>query len=200
MMDPYTVYSTGATANFPPATGDLVRDAEKASILQFLHNHRNYLHGRVLDYGCGAQPYRSLVESTGAEYIGVDEGTGLEYGMDASTPKFDAILCTQVLQYIPAPSLLLCRFGFFLRPSGHLILTYPTNWDEVPNDRYGANFDRHRFTKLGMEELLPKAGKAGPFQACLSTFTILHHELRAVVQVGSFRFPLGYGLIARKDS
>ena len=154
----------------------------------------------MLDYGCGAQPYRSLVESTGAEYIGVDEGTGLEYGMDASTPKFDAILCTQVLQYIPAPGLLLCHLGFFLRPGGHLILTYPTNWDEVPNDRYGANFDRHRFTKLGMEELLPKAGKAGSFQACLSTFTILHHELRAVVQVGSFRFPLGYGLIARKDS
>jgi SAM-dependent methyltransferase len=192
---------------------DPIRDMERCSILAFLTEHHQYFRGRVLDYGCGAQPYRKLIEHLpSTEYIPWDRHNGgwqdsqhspYDDPFHVDTPKFSTVLCTQVLQYVPDPISLICRLGFLLHPRGHLILTYPTNWDEVPNDRYGEprglggeSFDMHRFTKLGMEAMIPTE-HSGPFR-CLSRFNILHHELRAVVQVGGFRFPLGYGLVAER--
>jgi SAM-dependent methyltransferase len=164
-----------------------IRELERASIRSFVERNRQYLKGRVLDFGCGRpgtcavpQPYRDLVEG---EYLGYDLGDRIP------VPPFDAILCTQVVQYMEdVPELLryfhavLTRFGQDdLSPSGHLVLTYPTNWDEV------ESFDLWRFTKTGMEMLLKTAG-----------FKIVTHERRAEIDLGGFKFPLGYGVVAQK--
>jgi hypothetical protein len=165
-----------------------VRVLEKESIRQFVAEASPYLTGRVLDYGCGQQPYRDIVEAAGAEYhpfdradfpanvSGQDHGRGLGAWTEAET-----ILCNQVLQYVPQPMPLIQRFHALLQPRrGHLVMTYPTNWDEVEPD------DLWRFTKAGMTRMLEQTG-----------FTILVHERRAEINLGGFRFPLGYGVIAQ---
>lgn len=189
-----------------------LRTIERESIRAFVEQAGidGYLSGRVLDYGCGKQPYRSLVESFGAEYMPYDHSSFPANVSEEDVgdqpfiwPEvdYDAILCTQVVQYIP-----LVRYGeepgrslqgrltnFRLAltvQSGHLILTYPTNWPEVEPE------DLHRFTKAGMERLLTEAG-----------FEIVRHEPRFFARLYSEDVPpkqlspewlaLGYGVIAR---
>ncbi|HXI88462.1 MAG TPA: methyltransferase domain-containing protein [Bryobacteraceae bacterium] len=157
-------------ASFYPA-GDPVRQIERASIRRFVELHAGNLRGRVLDFGAGKQPYRDLVHG---EYIPMELGD--EPGKD-----FDAILCTQVMQYLAQPGQVLEWFWEALKPSGYLVMTYPTNWPEVEAG------DFWRFTKRGMDRLLRQA-----------RFSIHAHELRAEVVQGSNKFALGYGVVAQK--
>lgn len=179
-----------------------LRAAEAQSIRDFVASaaEDGYLSGRVLDYGCGRQPYRLIVEANGAEYVPYDHSSfpANVSGEDVGDQPFiwpdrdyDAILCTQVVQYIPlvrygeepSPSLQgrLTEFRLALTVrSGHLVLTYPTNWPEVESE------DLHRFTKAGMARLLTEAG-----------FTIVRHVWRHGFQHEGVSFTAGYGVIAR---
>lgn len=167
------------------------RDLERDSIRAFVASH--VFEGRVLDYGCGKQPYRDLVERT-AEYVPFDRThfpanvSGENVGADVETHptylqphQWDTILCTQIFQYVHDPADLLADFHHLLRNDGTLVLTYPTNWAEVEPE------DLHRFTKAGMELMLQGEG-----------FTIERHERRAEVEAAGMVFPLGYGVVARR--
>lgn len=152
---------------------DPIRHVERASSRAFMEKHRHYLGGGVLDYGSGSQPYRDLV---GGEYV------PFEPGRDCwPRGQFDAVICTQVLQYVDHPSPKLELLHEWLRPRGALLLTYPTNWVAAESS------DLWRFTRAGMERLLKLAG-----------FEIAVHELRAEVVIGNFHFALGYGAICTK--
>ena len=151
-----------------------VREAEIRSIREFMYENRGYLRGRVLDFGAGTQPYRSLVEG---EYIAFERG-------DAYEPEYgraDAVMCNQVLQYAHRPLEMLVVMRHMLKPGGALVLTYPTSWTEIESN------DFWRFTKAGMEYLLNSAG-----------FRIVVHDKRAEVfnQEDRFAFSLGYGCVA----
>jgi SAM-dependent methyltransferase len=178
---PFTFNAAETLNGFDP-----IRTIELRSIREFLTIHASYFTGRVLDYGCGRQPYRSLVEGQGAEYVPWD--INQSYLHDDGS--FDAVLCTQVIQYSDDPFMFLLDVTETCKIGGHIVLTYPTNWDEVPGDCYLGSCDRWRFTQEGMKDMVKVQGN----------LEILHHELRAVVQLGSFRFPLGYGLIARRTA
>lgn len=144
-----------------------------------------YLAGRVLDYGCGTQPYRYIVKAAGGEYLPYDRA---EFGGNVSGEDIgelpmvcDSILCTQVVQYVEDVYTLLAHSRNRLRAkSGVLVMTYPTNWPEVELE------DLHRFTKAGMEHLLTGAG-----------FEILVHERRAELVNRDGTWALGYGVICR---
>jgi hypothetical protein len=177
---------------WPPGT---LRALEHESIRGFVYQAAcdEYLSGRVLDWGCGKKPYREMIEKAGGHYEGYDlaefpanvsgEDVGSELFWDANA--WDAILCTQVVQYVPFPELieLLADFRDRLFDDGHLVMTYPTNWPEVE----GA--DLHRFTKAGMERMLTEA-----------RFEILEHECRGIgaVSLSGDEFAVGYGVIARR--
>ncbi len=153
-----------------------VRSVERSSIRAFVKSSSEYLRGRVLDFGCGEQPYKEYV--TG-EYFPYDPLLELW----ANIGPYDAILCTQVLQYIENPVLQLRAFREMLKPGGKLVLTYPTNWDEVESN------DFWRFTRAGMELMLIREG-----------FKVLRHERRASIvnPEDRFEFPLGYGCVAER--
>lgn len=157
---------------------DIIRQAEVTSIRRFVTEQRHLLGGRLLDFGAGKpgtcrvpQPYRGLCSG---EYHPMDVGDPWPDG------EFDVILCTQVLHLV-GPVKALEDFYRHLRPGGVLVMTYPTNWDEVEKE------DLWRYTQSGMNRLLVDRG-----------FNVLHHELRAAVRLAGFSFPLGHGVIARK--
>lgn len=156
---------------------DTVRQLDRASIRNFMVKHREYLKGRVLDFGAGKpgtcfqpEPYRDLVSG---DYVPHEKGDSLLVG------PFDVVMCNQVLQYLADPLEALQWFRSALCEGGHLVMTYATNWDEV------EDADLWRFTKAGMERLLALAG-----------FTVVLHERRAEIDLNGFRFPLGYGVVA----
>lgn len=166
---------------------DPIRAVERASIRAYVNEHSHLLTGRVLDFGCGLQPYRSLI--TGV-YHGFDKSyypTENEYekALDHlhNIERFNTILCTQVLEYYRNPFTAVALFSRLLITGGYLICTYPTNWDEVEQE------DLQRLTMCGMHDLLTHCG-----------FEILNHTRRAEVKIGNFRFPLGYGVVARKPT
>lgn len=157
---------------FGPAC-DPIRQVERASIRAFMEKHQAYLKGRVMDFGAGTQPYKDLVDG---EYVPFEKDEPVPGGY------FDAVMCNQVLQYVVDPFHAL-QWGIraALRVGGVLLLTYPTNWDEVEET------DLWRFTAHGMARLLENAG-----------FTLMAFERRAEVVIGNFTFPLGYGVVAIK--
>lgn len=177
---PMSMTLTGATWEEvqPFYPNDAIRQIERASIRTFMEENRQYLKGRVLDFGAGKpgtclqpQPYRDLVEG---EYIACDKG-------DSVSGRFDAVMCNQVAQYLFDPFGTIEAFRNRMRGDGYLVMTYPTNWAEVEAT------DFWRFTKAGMEHMLK-----------LASFTVLAHQLRAEVRIGNFSFPLGYGVVAQK--
>jgi SAM-dependent methyltransferase len=164
---------TGATwdqieAYYP---GDRIRQIERASIRAFMEQNREYLRGRVLDFGAGKQPYRDLVEG---EYVPCERDT-------YPSGVFDAILCNQVMQYVYDAVSAIYLLKTYLKPGGHLVMTYPTNWDEVEAS------DFWRFTQAGMTELLMRFD-----------FQIVKHERRAEAVLGNFKFTLGYGVVCTR--
>lgn len=152
---------------------DLIRQVERASIRRFLEEHKQYLKGRVLDFGSGKQPYKDLVDG---QYFPHEQGEEMPLA------SFDCVLCTQVVQYLDSPASWLRYVAWpALVRGGHLVMTYATNWDEVEIS------DLWRFSRYGMEKMLRDAG-----------FALVEHQRRAEIAIDNFKFPLGYGCIARK--
>jgi predicted TPR repeat methyltransferase len=161
-------------------SNESIRQLERASLRSFLQRiGQKYLRGRVLDFGAGTaatcqkpQPYKDLVSG---EYLPYDVGDD-----ELPAGPYDAILCTQVLQYLEDPEGVLTSFRMWLEPKGHLVMTYPTNWPEVEPS------DLRRFTKAGVEKMLASIG-----------FEVIAHERRGVISLNGFELALGYGVVAR---
>lgn len=149
-------------------------ELENPSLREFVKENKQYLKGKVLDFGAGEQPYKNLIIG---EYIPYDKS----YAIDFPKGKFDAILCTQVLEYLENPKKTIKGFRQKLKEGGYLVMTYPTCWEEVEDT------DKLRITKAGMEYFLKKAN-----------FEIIKHELRAKIQFKDFYWAIGYGVVCRK--
>ncbi|MBM3287614.1 MAG: SAM-dependent methyltransferase [Candidatus Eisenbacteria bacterium] len=131
--------------------------------------------GRVLDIGCGEQPFRPLFEGRVDRIWGMDHpGTphpksrtevfGSALALPFRAASFDAAVCFQVLEHVPEPLALLQEARRVVAPGGHLILTAPHIWNvhEIPHDyfRYTLFGLRHLFEQAGFEviEIRPMAG------------------------------------------
>lgn len=119
--------------------------------------------GRLLDVGCGTQPYRALFT--------VEAYVGLEYDTPANRAEksadlwydggrfpcpdssFDIVLCNQVLEHVFQPQAFLAEVARVLRPGGRLLLTVPFVWDE-----HEQPHDFARYTRFGLRHLLEQAG------------------------------------------
>jgi len=122
--------------------------------------------GKVVDLGCGAQPYRSLLPVE-TNYVGLDiEKAKDTFGyappnvtyfdggrFPAAAQNADVIFCTEVLEHVLDPAHTLREAFFALKPGGRLLLTVPfaARWHFVPNDYF-------RYTPSGLKHLLETAG------------------------------------------
>jgi len=122
--------------------------------------------GRMLDLGCGRQPYRSLFEPQVDGIVAVDrdrlryarDEAGADAWCDAQAlpfgdGAFDTVLSNQMLEHVRRPQKVMDEAARVLRPGGKLILTAPHIWGvhEVPHDYF-------RFTPFGLRHLAEEAG------------------------------------------
>ncbi len=94
--------------------------------------------GKVLDVGCGRQPFRTLLESRGLRYVGLDTQQNIDNTVahvcpiDGELPAtlladgpFDFILCTEVMEHVADWQSAFANFHRLLAPGGRLLITCP---------------------------------------------------------------------------
>jgi SAM-dependent methyltransferase len=121
--------------------------------------------GKMLDFGCGHKPYKSLFPNV-EEYIGVDfenEGHGhnkeqIDVFYDGKSlpfpdSYFDCAICTEVLEHIPDVDESLTLLRRVLKKDAQFIITVPFIWPE-----HEMPFDFRRFTTAGLIQKLEKHG------------------------------------------
>jgi SAM-dependent methyltransferase len=122
--------------------------------------------GVVLDVGCGAQPYRPLLDPR-VTYKAIDHaGAASAFGYSIPDTTYyegdrwpvtdgsiDVILCTETLEHVPEPSVFLAEASRCLKQGGRLLLTVPfaARWHYIPHDYW-------RFTPTALKRLLSAAG------------------------------------------
>jgi SAM-dependent methyltransferase len=143
-------------------------------LLKAISRFAPLLDGRLMDFGCGSKPYRSLFHV--AEYTGVDfENPGhphLNEQIDVfydgkhipfEAGTFDSIFCSEVFEHVFNLDEVLRELHRVLKAGGKILVTCPFAIceHEVPNDyaRYSSYGLRHLLGKHGFEVLeLDKTG------------------------------------------
>ncbi|MBN1890567.1 MAG: class I SAM-dependent methyltransferase [Thermoflexales bacterium] len=116
-----------------------------------------YLHGEVLDLGCGVAKVVALLQP-GQRYVGVENQPAFlgwlkenrpeyefhardldedELGLDT---RFDTILMTAVVEHLKKPDRLLSQLPQHLKPGGRVVITTPTplgDWIHKAGARLG---------------------------------------------------------------
>ena len=134
----------------------------RRAITTALRESAPYVRGTTLDIGCGNKPYEQLFQTK--RYVGIDLPSNLtnsdvidSYASGLALPfaasVFDTVVCSEVLEHVPQPDVLLGEAWRVLRPGGHLVLTTPQTWGlhEEPHDYY-------RYTQYGLSWLAERAG------------------------------------------
>lgn len=147
----------------------------------------------VLDIGGRIQPYRPLIEKRAQRYVAVDlRSTPLVSvvargeQLPLRDSRFDVVICTQMLEYIAQPSLVIDEIHRVLRPGGALLLSVPS---ACPTDseeecwRFLPEGLRHLLADFTRVELVTEGGSvAGFFRTMNTCFDIFvrHPALRSV--------------------
>lgn len=124
---------------------------------------------KVLDVGCGGQPFRNLFESKSHDYVSADAQNPLgivdhvmEIDKDipdglASSGPFDFILCTEVLEHIADWEKAFSNFSKLLKPGGRILITCPFFYilHEQPYDFWRATpyLLKHYAQRHGLQEV-----------------------------------------------
>lgn len=201
-----------------------LREAEANSIRAFVQSaaDEGYLSGRVLDYGCGRQPYRDIVEAAGGDYHPFDLNTfpasvsdedwtpagftfwGSDGPLDVATALhkwtrdhgyIDAVLCTQVVQYVPFAEYHERTLSWSF-PLGDLFTDLRILMDEG-NETLVLTYPTN-WPEVEPEDL-HRFTKAGMERLLTEAgFEIIRHDWRHGFRIDSGEsFAAGYGVIAR---
>ncbi len=122
---------------------------------RWLASNNSLTQGRLLDLGCGNQPYRVWYETLVLNPVAVDmiasAGVAALAGgsnLPFADSSFDTVLATEVLEHVPDVERTLAEIHRVLRPGGHLMATVPFVYPvhEAPHDYW-------RFTHHGLRSL-----------------------------------------------
>lgn len=116
---------------------------------------------RVLDVGCGSQPFRESLMSLGYEYVSLDvsqnQQKSVDYvcAIDQGLPgdlvdqQFELIVCLEVLEHVADWTPAFSNLARLLRPGGQLLVTCPHFYPlhEEPYDFWRPTI--HALTRFG---------------------------------------------------
>lgn len=131
-----------------------------ATVGKWLARQAPLVHGRLMDLGCGNQPFLPWYEPLVKEVVPVDAApipgvivVDLTEPLPFEDASFDTILCTQVLEHVQNAEHAMAEIARVLRPGGTALITvpflYPTH--EMP-------YDFWRYTHLGLQSLVERHG------------------------------------------
>jgi SAM-dependent methyltransferase len=130
-----------------------------SDLLLCLRPHGTDKPARIMDYGAGVCPYRTLFPNAeyeradisdvaGADYILAEDGT-----IPAPSGHFDLVISTQVLEHVTNPKIYLSECIRVLRPGGTLLLSTHGLFED-----HGCPFDFQRWTADGLHRDLLAEG------------------------------------------
>lgn len=144
----------------------LVFDFQTLTIYRNLEGLLKSSKGKILDVGCGNSPFKHLLDSSMSQYFGLDiyDSLSFNYKRDDITyfdgnqipfedNYFDSILCTEVLEHVQNPSVLVDEMRRVLKPGGKIILTVPfsARYHYIPHDYY-------RYTPSSLKSIFSEFG------------------------------------------
>lgn len=131
----------------------------------------HFLHGTLLDFGCGEKPYQSIIKVD--KYVGLDiaesghdhQGEDINVYYDGkkipfAEAHFDSIFTSEVLEHVFNIDEILQELHRVLKPQGKMLITCPFVWDE-----HEIPYDFGRYSSYGLKHLLEKNG-----------FKVIHSE------------------------
>jgi SAM-dependent methyltransferase len=151
--------------------------------------------GEVLDAGCGAMPYRRLIEERATSYDGLDieqRTRGVRYVCSVTdmapvpSRSYNTVLCSEVLEHVADPAAALAEIHRILKPGGRLLLTVPFlgRLHEEPKDYY-------RFTRHGLSSLLESATfRVERIEQTGSVASFLGHQASSILVAGTWHIPV----------
>ncbi|WP_440133114.1 class I SAM-dependent methyltransferase [Chitinophaga sancti] len=169
-----------------------------------LKKHFNVLHGRMLDFGCGSKPYKTLINVD--EYIGVDfQGEGhsheseqIDVFYDGLTlpledNSFDSVLSTEVFEHVFNLEDIIFELHRVMKPGGTILITMPflIAEHEAPNDC-------SRYTSFGLKNLLERKGFEIVYYEKLGTSVQTQGQIRMSYMDSSVLSKLNFFMLLRK--
>lgn len=138
----------------------------RRGLLNGIRKYSNQLHGRLLDFGCGAKPYKKFFNVE--KYFGVDiidrghphedelEEIDVYYDgkrLPFKDEVFDSLFSSEVFEHLFNLDDILKELKRVLKKGGRALFTVPFVWDE-----HETPYDYGRYSSFGIKYLLEKHG------------------------------------------
>jgi len=152
--------------------GRTILDLQILTIYRHIKKELPTYNGSILDVGCGQSPYRFLLKPE-VTYYGIDivDADKFDYRNPDITPfngedipfeneKFDAFICTEVLEHVEKYQKLTDEIHRVLKKGGKGIITIPwsARYHYIPWDyfRYTPSSLKNIFSKFSTVEIKPR--------------------------------------------
>ncbi len=170
----------------------------RKKLLDGIVKYAPLMKGRLLDFGCGSKPYKSLFDVD--EYIGLDfEGQGHDHSneqidvfYDGKTfplpdASFDCVLSSEVFEHVFNLEEIVPEIHRVLKKEGVLLITCPfaISEHEQPND-YA------RYTSFAIKHLVEKNG----FE--IIAYEKLGNSIETIIQLKLGYFAINFGASLKK--
>lgn len=156
---------------------------------------KEYLHGHLLDVGCGDMPFKEMIIPLVTEYHGLDmfpRNSDVFYVQDIQdmeqvpSERYDSVICLEVLEHIPDPFRALHELSRVLNPNGICIISVP-HLSRIHEEPY----DFYRYTKYGLQYMLEAAGfEILQIEVRGGLLTFLGHQISTVILGVTWSVPI----------